>query len=1097
MQFSRFGQALFARGGGISWKWNVSRASEKLEVTRNENSNICTILLCLLLDHSLLVTPDLTEPITDLQKSKLRIPFQLVCDKTGYTLGQQQTIRKPMRVMQMTMEQRRNERSEEMRDFRENPPTSGIVRHDSHGVPHEVWSNDKRIVKLGSPLVDDRPIMNSVKYGVASVVVWTNRTMVSSNTYTNRTGVLAVVDIETQNLADSFGNKIDSKILRVLEPYLDVQRLMHQFHRRKGRTVFCPSLFGSNLSSDPIETERQIKVDPHLTHYCLVVNTRRHYQSLCEARGEKDGVAPPPAPRAPGFNHALEQARAHKSELASKAARANTSRLGRGSELHGDIVSGLVRTNRKMISGTAETNTNDIAAVENIGNSLRHCNQCQQICAVLKRVDPVRYLIHLRRPSVAMKAVANCPTRGTELSFPNSPRQNDVLVKIRWDVSVGKEMGLLRENPSTIGNVRHVSPHSPNDSDLPGCGVVVVKPLPTKAGRVSIPGTVAPACGNRTARCRLSAGFLGHLPLLSSLHSGALTYSPRFILIGSQDLHYTVCMVASEQNALGRACFRRYITRSSKLISEDGGCWEGTSRAPEGPAVRYWFRVDMFTTLDNIVGSRVRWLSAAGSGGYTSRFHFLSAVLSTEPVCLQEADTPFLIFVSSLNALTVMNCSHPFLLTSHSAKGITCSLNHIQDLLNDRCKCTSASAYVSRDIPALRALRCRRSASFLGNLPFPPPCILALPHNHLASRSSALNTSMLRMSLLTHSCLLHRHSSKLDPRSDLRSKRKTVAPFEFRAGLEIEMKFISNRRNCRFEISIRDQQPSSTNVVESEIRSHEICPVQHFYIGTKIKPDPDSELGSLDLGSGKKMSAQPGPPVSRRGNGGHDCVGKRTQYLLTNLEHGKVYHLDVFAVNKKTNLSFSYGRTALKYDQRGKPTSLRDGKPAKVNLRKLDGRATFKFKLRAVHDKVSTFEMNLRKKSLPPACIYFNGCTEWHAPSKVDNDGWKAVPYLKVIYKKCKRHDGNTARLACRSDEALGVRVSVARIAPSLIVLGRREHIYQQRGGGDTETKWEWRFVLFVRNPFSDWLRWALGTGLASDWLVHAAGHYGNLHSDM
>ncbi|KAJ8880459.1 hypothetical protein PR048_016929 [Dryococelus australis] len=34
-------------------------------------------------------------------------------------------------------------------------------------------------------------------------------------------------------------------------------------------------------------------------------------------------------------------------------------------------------------------------------------------------------------------------------------------------------------------------------------------------------------------------------------------------------------------------------------------------------------------------------------------------------------------------------------------------------------------------------------------------------------------------------------------------------------------------------------------------------------------------------------------------------------------------------------------------------------------------------------------------------------------------------------------HDGNTARLARRSDEALGVRVSVARIAPSLLDLGR------------------------------------------------------------
>ncbi|KAJ8869241.1 hypothetical protein PR048_030813 [Dryococelus australis] len=51
------------------------------------------------------------------------------------------------------------------------------------------------VKRLGSPLVDDRPIMNAVKYRVVSGVVWTNRTMVSSNTDTNRTGVLAAVDI--------------------------------------------------------------------------------------------------------------------------------------------------------------------------------------------------------------------------------------------------------------------------------------------------------------------------------------------------------------------------------------------------------------------------------------------------------------------------------------------------------------------------------------------------------------------------------------------------------------------------------------------------------------------------------------------------------------------------------------------------------------------------------------------------------------------------------------------------------------------------------------------------------------------------------------
>ncbi|KAJ8870167.1 hypothetical protein PR048_029180 [Dryococelus australis] len=40
-------------------------------------------------------------------------------------------------------------------------------------------------------------------------------------------------------------------------------------------------------------------------------------------------------------------------------------------------------------------------------------------------------------------------------------------------------------------------------------------------------------------------------------------------------------------------------------------------------------------------------------------------------------------------------------------------------------------------------------------------------------------------------------------------------------------------------------------------QNHEVSLVQHFYIGTKIKLDPGSELGSFDFGSGK-MLVQPG-----------------------------------------------------------------------------------------------------------------------------------------------------------------------------------------------------------------------------------------------
>ncbi|KAJ8890409.1 hypothetical protein PR048_009917 [Dryococelus australis] len=71
---------------------------------------------------------------------------------------------------------------------------SCVHQEDVHGVRCKL----RRLqASLGSPLVDDRPIMNAVKYRVVPSVVWTNRSMVSSNTDTNKIGVVAVVDIDT------------------------------------------------------------------------------------------------------------------------------------------------------------------------------------------------------------------------------------------------------------------------------------------------------------------------------------------------------------------------------------------------------------------------------------------------------------------------------------------------------------------------------------------------------------------------------------------------------------------------------------------------------------------------------------------------------------------------------------------------------------------------------------------------------------------------------------------------------------------------------------------------------------------------------------
>ncbi|KAJ8875977.1 hypothetical protein PR048_023885 [Dryococelus australis] len=74
-------------------------------------------------------------------------------------------------------------------------------------------------------------------------------------------------------------------------------------------------------------------------------------------------------------------------------------------------------------------------------------------------------------------------------------------------------------------------------------------------------------------------------------------------------------------------------------------------------------------------------------------------------------------------------------------------------------------------------------------------------------------------------------------------------------------------------------------------------------------------------------------------------------------------------------------------------------------------------------------------------------------PSREEENHARKLPFSAVNWDyfdegREGRHDGNTARLARRSDEALGVRVSVARIAPSLLDLGRADARPRSRSEG-------------------------------------------------
>ncbi|KAJ8888380.1 hypothetical protein PR048_007870 [Dryococelus australis] len=83
---------------------------------------------------------------------------------------------------------------------------------------------------LGSPLADDRPIMYAVKYRVVFGVVWTNMTMVNSNTYTNRTdGVRLMTNYEyvSENSQQIVESSIEVSIQEVMQARMKFSVVAH------------------------------------------------------------------------------------------------------------------------------------------------------------------------------------------------------------------------------------------------------------------------------------------------------------------------------------------------------------------------------------------------------------------------------------------------------------------------------------------------------------------------------------------------------------------------------------------------------------------------------------------------------------------------------------------------------------------------------------------------------------------------------------------------------------------------------------------------------------------------------------------------------
>ena len=75
------------------------------------------------------------------------------------------------------------------------------------------------------------------------------------------------------------------------------------------------------------------------------------------------------------------------------------------------------------------------------------------------------------------------------------------------------------------------------------------------------------------------------------------------------------------------------------------------------------------------------------------------------------------------------------------------------------------------------------------------------------------------------------------------------------------------------------------------------------------------------------------------------CTGSKTHHTITGLTHDQKYYFSIWAINRQSNLTYSYGTTSTIFDGRFRHTSLKDGKPAFANLKQLDGKAVFRYKV--------------------------------------------------------------------------------------------------------------------------------------------------------
>jgi len=129
-------------------------------------------------------------------------------------------------------------------------------------------------------------------------------------------------------------------------------------------------IYGVNLRSPKIRTKRltgnrlQVTWDtsplnPHLMQYCIVINTRRDYPTLCGAKGERFGVLPPDLMHVSYYYPEIVLsdnlgASGDDSYYSFRKRRHHRQTMDQGKKLHKDIIIGCVNKKTKYIVNDLE-----------------------------------------------------------------------------------------------------------------------------------------------------------------------------------------------------------------------------------------------------------------------------------------------------------------------------------------------------------------------------------------------------------------------------------------------------------------------------------------------------------------------------------------------------------------------------------------------------------------------------------------------------------------------------------------------------------------------------------------------------------------------